>query len=160
MSRMVSVNGHTKAGTRGGIPFGYESCTPPESSTRKRCDPEHPGGVRQVEGDAEAVREPFQRYSTGMTTLSQLASWLNRQGLRTRNMHRMLDVRGNSRAGPRLFIVASLRGILHNPFYKGQVKHRDELLPGVHEAIVSEDLFQVVQATMKRNSGKSETLHP
>ena len=58
----------------------------------------------------------------------------------------------------RVFTTASIRGILHNPFYAGKIKHHDELLPGFHEALVSEDLFQAVQIAMKRNSGRSETL--
>ena len=57
-------------------------------------------------------------------------------------------------------VVASVRGILHNGFYTGRVKHQDQLLPGVHEALISESLFQTVQSAMKRNSGRSETLHP
>ena len=53
-----------------------------------------------------------------------------------------------------------MRGILHNPFYTGQVKHHDELLPGAHEALISQDLFHSVQAALKRNSGRSMTLDP
>ena len=43
--------------------------------------------------------------------------------------------------------------------FTGKVRHRDTLLPGLHEPLVSEELFQVVQATMKKNSGRSQTLH-
>ena len=81
---------------------------------------------------------------------------MNAHGFRTRNMHKQEgDV-----SGPRFFTVASVRGLLHNPFYTGRVKHKDQLLPGVHEAIVSVGLFQRVQTTLKRNSGSSETLNP
>jgi hypothetical protein len=40
----------------------------------------------------------------------------------------------------------------------GRVKHHDQLLPGVHEPLVSEGLFQTVQATLRKNTGRSETL--
>jgi site-specific DNA recombinase len=40
------------------------------------------------------------------------------------------------------------------------VKHHDQLLPGAHEPLISESLFQTVQITLKKNSGRSETLHP
>ncbi len=63
-------------------------------------------------------------------------------------------------AEPRLFTVASVRVILHNPFYMGKVKHHDQLLQGVHEPPISEGLFQSVQAALKRNSGRSRTLDP
>lgn len=33
-------------------------------------------------------------------------------------------------------------------------------MPGVHESIVSQDIFDLVQSTLKKNSGRSETLHP
>ncbi|MCI0894944.1 MAG: recombinase family protein, partial [Chloroflexi bacterium] len=50
--------------------------------------------------------------------------------------------------------------MLHNPFYAGKIKHGGQLLPGSHDAIVSQELFDSVQSAMKRNSSRSETLHP
>ncbi len=124
------------------------------------CEPEHPGGVHPNPREAEAVRELFRRYATGTTTLSQLAEWLNAQGFRTRNRHWVEDGHGNRSQEARFFTTASVRGILHNPFYAGKIKHRGQILPGVHEPLVSEQLFQAVQVQLKRNSGRSETLHP
>ncbi len=141
----------------GGIPFGYQSC---RENKLLVCEPEHPGGVHVDTEEAKSIRELFHRYASGATTLSQLAVWLNTQGYRTRNMHRLSDGNGNISGGPRLFTTASVRGILHNAFYSGKVKHREELLPGVHEALVSEELFTTVQVALKRNSGRSSTLHP
>ena len=57
-----------------------------------------------------------------------------------------------------MFTTASVRGILHNPFYSGRVRHRDELLPGAHKPLVSEEVFQAVQVALGKNSGRSETL--
>jgi len=143
----------------GGIPFGYESCWSEENGEKKRrCELEHPGGIHVYVAEGAAVTELFRRYATGSTTLSQLAVWLNDQGLRTRNMHRLPDANGNLASGPKLFTTASVRGILHNPFYTGQVAHRSQLLPGLHEPLVSQELFDIVQTTMKKNSGRSETL--
>jgi site-specific DNA recombinase len=145
----------------GGIPFGYESCWIAEHGLRqRRCDPEHPGGVHVHAQEGPAVQELFKRYAAGTTTLSQLANWLNDEGFRTRNTKKLPDVEGNLTAGSRLFTVASIRGILHNPFYTGKVKHHDQLLPAAHELLISESLFQIVQLTLKKNSGRSETLHP
>ncbi len=142
----------------GGIPFGYQSCWEgPKGGRQLSCKPEHPAGLHPVEQETEAVRELFRHYSTGTTTLRQLATWLNSQGLRTRNTKRIADGSGT---GPRLFTTASVRGILHNPFYYGKVKHLEQLLPGVQEPLVSEELFQTVQSATKRNSGRSSTLNP
>ena len=104
--------------------------------------------------EAEAIRELFTRYVPGTTTLARLASWLNDQGFRTRNMHS----HGDDAAQPRLFTSASVRGILHNPFYTGKVRHYDEFLPGAHEALISEAIFQTVQDATHRNSGRSKIL--
>ncbi|HZA25469.1 MAG TPA: recombinase family protein, partial [Dehalococcoidia bacterium] len=147
----------------GGIPFGYQPCWEKIKGERQlKCHPEHPGGLHIHPEEGPAVSELFKRYATGTATLSQLASWLNDQGFRTRNTHRLPDPEGNLTADPRLFTVASVRGILHNPFYTGKVKHHDQLMPGANEALVSGGLFNTVQAATKRNSGRSKTLqlHP
>ena len=135
----------------GGIPIGYASCKDEEG--RPTCEPEHPGGVHLILAEAEAVRQLFRKYAKGATSTVQLASWMNDQGYRTRNMHRF----GAEAAEPRYFTSASVRGILHNPFYGGKIRHREEIHEGVHESLVPWDMFEQVQALMKRNSGRSRT---
>ena len=144
----------------GGLPFGYQSCwADGEKGERtKQCDPEHPGGVHVDAKEGPVVTELFRRYASGMTTLSQLAAWLNGEGLRTRNTKKLPDQDGHLAAGPRLFTTASVRGILHNPFYTGQVSYKGKLMPGAHKPLVSQELFDTVQAMLKKNSGRSETL--
>ncbi|HIM37555.1 MAG TPA: recombinase family protein, partial [Dehalococcoidia bacterium] len=75
-------------------------------------------------------------------------------------MHKLAGPDGTLVDGPRLFTVASVRGILHNSFYAGMIRHRDEVLSGVHDSLVTDEIFQAVQIAMKRNSGRSETLNP
>ena len=143
----------------GGIPFGYLSCWEgPKGGRTLSCDPEHPGGLHLNPAEAGAVKELFRNYASGSTTLSRLASWMNQMGFRTRNMHRHGNEEDGQTAEARMFTAASVRGILHNPFYAGKVKHHKELFPGSHEVLISEDVFQSVQIAMKRNSGRSETL--
>ena len=77
-----------------------------------------------------------------------MATWLNGQGFRTRNMKKIADGSGILQGGPRLFTTASVRGILHNSFYYGKVKHLEQLLTGMQEPLVSEELFQTVQSAM------------
>ncbi len=144
----------------GGIPFGYESCwNEGEKGDKQRvCDPEHPGGIHINPTEGPAVSEIFKRYTTGTATLSQLAGWMNGQGLRTRNMHKLLNANGELSTGPKLFTTASIRGILHNPFYAGNIIYKGKIVPGAHEAIITQDTFDHVQDLMKKNSGRSETL--
>jgi site-specific DNA recombinase len=144
----------------GGIPFGYESCwTDGEKGEKKRrCNPEHPARIHIHPKEGVAVTELFTRYSSGLTTLSQLTAWLNEQGFRTRNMHSLTGPDGKLSSGPRLFTTSSVRGILHNPFYTAQIRHNEKLVQGIHEPLVSREVFEIVQTTLKKNSGRSETL--
>jgi len=145
----------------GGIPFGYESCWVKENGERRLvCEIEHPGGLHLRDAEANAVKSLFERYSTGTATLNSLAERLNEKGFRTRNTRKLVGGDGTVTQGPRLFTHASVRGILHNPFYAGLVKHRDRLYPGVHDAVVTADLFDVVQDKLRVNSGRSKTLDP
>jgi len=157
LSQRATEGKHT-----GGIPFGYESCWAKGEKGESicRCSPEHPGGIHIHPVEGPAVTEMFRRYATSTATLSQLAAWLNERGFRTRNMHRLPDANGNLSNGPRLFTTASVRGILHNQFYTGKVQYKGKLMPGAHESLVSQEVFDLVQDTLRRNSGRSETLHP
>lgn len=65
---------------------------------------------------------------------------MNQQGHRTLNRHMF----SSHEAEGRSFTNASVRGILHNAFFAGAVKHRDELLDGIHEPLVSWELFGLV----------------
>jgi len=145
----------------GGIPFGYEPCWHDVNGKRElRCAVEHPGGIHIHPEEGPAVTELFTRYAAGIATLAGLASWLNESGFRTRNMHKSLDANGQMVGGPRLFTTASIRVILHNAFYAGRVQHGKELLPGSHEALTSQAIFDTVQVTMKAHSGRSRTFQP
>jgi site-specific DNA recombinase len=52
--------------------------------------------------------------------------------------------------------------ILHNPFYAGLSKHKGELHPGPHVAIISQETIDLVQVNLRKNSGRFRTLalHP
>ena len=116
--------------------------------------------TRSIRVESIAIqRKGRHQYATGMTTLAERAGWLNSKGFRTRNMHRTLNADGELVSGPRLFTTASVRVILHNAFFAGLVKHRDQVLPGIHDPLVSKEVFDLVQTTMRKNSGRSETLN-
>jgi site-specific DNA recombinase len=80
-------------------PYGY------------RLDPERPrdpAGVRLDPAEAVAVRELFARYAEEGMSLMGLARWLQETGVR-------------SPRGKRRWNLSTLRGILTNPTYTGQV---------------------------------------
>ena len=143
----------------GGIPFGYRSCWSGKDGQRLlQCDPEHPGGVHQIEYEGKAVKELFERYARGSATTASLAIWLNEQGFRTRNTKRLPMPGGDETTGPRYFTNASVRVILHNPFYSGLVRHVKEQFPGQHEPMIGTELFEGVQVALRKNSGRSSTI--
>jgi hypothetical protein len=48
------------------------------------------------------------------------------------------------RGGP--WTQSAVRRVLTNPLYMGKVRHNDEVFPGVHEPIVSEELWDTAAA--------------
>ena len=82
---------------------------------------------------AEAVRQCFEMYASGNSSYSDLAEMLNNKGFRT--------TLGNP------FSPQSIYFLLSNRIYIGQVVYKGtEIYPGKHEAIISQDLWDRVQA--------------
>ena len=83
---------------------------------------------------AELVRELFERYTTGHESDRSLAEWLNARGART--------------AKDRAFGKDTVREMLVNAAYCGYVcglRSKDRSVRGLHEPLVSEELFDRVQ---------------
>lgn len=51
----------------------------------------------------------------------------------------------------RRFTNYSVTDILKNKFYFGQVRHKDEWLPGSHQPIIDQDLFDAAQERRGKN---------
>ena len=83
---------------------------------------------------AELVRQLFERYTTGHESDRSLAEWLNARGART--------------AKARAFGKDTVREMLVNAAYCGYVcglRSKDRSVRGLHEPLVSEELFDRVQ---------------
>ena len=112
-------------------PFGYrkwEHGDPPEWDKRVMIvDP----------SAAEAVRNIFEMYSTGLYSFSDLAQYLNDKGFIT--------------CTGRSFAKDTIRTMLENYAYVGcviynnNIEEKLEVYPGKHKAIISLDLFNQVQ---------------
>lgn len=104
-------------------PRGYLDCG---RARAKEIDP--------VEGPL--VRQAFELYGTGRHGLETLRLEMHRRGLCTR-------------AGAPLSLHG-MANILHNPFYIGLIRiwRTGEMFEGVHEPLVTKDLFERVQAIL------------
>src|SRR5437868_5497267 len=51
------------------------------------------------------------------------------------------------------FFPGALYLILQNPIYRGEVRHRNQIYPGEHEAIIPQDLWEKVQDQLKSDNG-------
>jgi site-specific DNA recombinase len=83
---------------------------------------------------APLVLEMYERYATGQESDLSIASWLNAKGART--------------ARNRSFGKDTVREMLCNAAYAGYVtggRSRDRSIPGLHEAIITDELFDRVQ---------------
>jgi hypothetical protein len=83
---------------------------------------------------AALVREMFERYATGQESDRSLADWLNAKGART--------------ARDRQFSKDTVREMLCNAAYAGYVsglRDKTRSIQGLHEAVVTDELFEKVQ---------------
>ena len=86
--------------------------------------------------EARAVRVIFEQYLR-LESIRRLSAWLARQGLRTRRGHP--------------WTLQALNWILRNETYLGRVRLGDIRAPGLHQPLVSVDLFARVQERLRSN---------
>ncbi len=95
---------------------------------------------------AEAVHDMFTMCAEGIGA-TRIAEELNRRKVPKQK-------RGNQPDLP--WRVDHVLTILHNPVYKGCVPCREELYQGVHEALVSAELWEQVQSRLAANKKKMQ----
>jgi DNA invertase Pin-like site-specific DNA recombinase len=127
------------------VPYGYTSIL---DATGKRLAVPDPAA-------AEFVRQAFERYATGRYTDQDIANWLNEQGARIRE--------------GRIFVKDTVRELLKSPFYIGFVAYgglkRDrrtepELYKGLHEPILSQEVFERALAVRAEKTAGKKRSHP
>ena len=93
------------------------------------------------------VKQAFEFYASGRYTLHTLCDELWGRGLR------------NQRGGR--LTVGGLGKILNNPFYIGLIQHRNgrALHNGVHEPLISKDLFEEVERRLQGKTGQKVKKH-
>jgi site-specific DNA recombinase len=96
------------------------------------------GSVVQVDSDrAPLVRKGFELVATGRYSSDEALRSVTALGLTTR------------KGGP--VPRQTWHSILRNPLYAGWVKSGELMIPGAHEAIVSQELFDSVQEILQEN---------
>ncbi|MEA3078206.1 MAG: site-specific recombinase [Actinomycetota bacterium] len=133
-----------RGGTLGLAPLGY-------LNVREQFDGRE---IRTVAVDPERgplVTVAFDLYATGRYTGEQLRDELTKRGLRTRP--------GKHPAGP--VSLSKLQAMLHDRYYLGFVYYDGEEIPGRHEALVTQEVFDRVQAVLeaKTTSGERQRRH-
>jgi site-specific DNA recombinase len=109
----------------GNLPLGYEM---------------KDGKLAVVEEDAELVRSIFRRYLE-LGSVNELLRDLRERDIRTKS--RLLST-GATRGGIP-FGRGTLYYLLSNRFYIGEVKYKEEILPGEQPPIIDRELFEAVR---------------
>ncbi|MEI7846790.1 MAG: recombinase family protein, partial [Chloroflexota bacterium] len=132
----------------GWVPWGYRS---EKVGEHKLAIPEPDLGP--------VLQQIFERYATGLYYDQDMANWLTVQGFATLFKH--------------AFTKDALRDLLQNPFYKGYILYRGiyarngktrrkqdgELVKGLHEPIIDEELFdkcQKIRAERRRQQNSNQ----
>lgn len=111
----------------GAIPFGYAAQRLPDGGVNRRVPP------TPIPEEAELIVRAFEDRALGRSPNEIAREW-NAAGFHPRSR------RGADRFGPQ-----TVRAILSNPFYQGDVIHHGELRRGQHEPIVTEQEWQAAQ---------------
>src|SRR5712671_5021537 len=103
------------------------------------------------QAEAETIRLIFQRYLE-LGSVSQLRAELDAKGIRTKAW---ISTRGKHMGGGPWYI-GPLRHILRNRVYIGDARHKGTAHPGEHDAIITRELFDAVQAKLDGNCKSHE----
>ena len=132
-----------------------------KSAGRQRASEGKPGGGKPPIGydrkdklfiinkpEAKIVKRIYDEYVMGIGP-AKIAAGLNREGFRTKT-HYKTD--GKFWLGNKEFTQKHIHNYITNPLYKGVIFHSGENFQGIHEAIVSKELWESAQNIVKFNS--------
>ena len=97
--------------------------------------------IRVHKKNAKLVREMFERYAGGKSTLDDLATFLEEAGVMSK---------GNRRVH-----ISRISFVLQNPFYYGHFRYAGEVYEGKHESLVSKALYDKANVVLR---GRGRTL--
>jgi len=91
------------------------------------------------------VKKMFEFYASGNYSLKKLVEKMFEEGLRTNGGNKLVKSR--------------LADLLTDPFYIGKIRWNNEIYDGKHEALVSEEVFNLVQRVLKGKTTPRYTKH-
>lgn len=110
-----------------------------------------------VPKEAETVRFIFQEYLASTSTLDLIRN-LKNKGIKTKSW---TSAKSGTRREGKPFNKGMLYQFLHCRTYVGEAVHKGKSWPGLHEAIVSKELFDKVQAKLAAQNPKADcNRHP
>jgi site-specific DNA recombinase len=135
-----------RGGTPGRAPLGYRN-------TREQLP--QGGEVRTITIDKESgpiITWAFETYATGLYSLNEMATLLEARGLRSR---------GDRIHSPQPLTLPRVHELLSSPYYAGIVTYRGKQYPGRHEPLISQELFDEVQAVLQAHclAGERDRKH-
>ena len=94
------------------------------------------------EPEAEIVRALFAKFAE-IGSVQVTLRWSQQQGMRTKQRKRL-----GKAIGGVPFHYGALRCVLGNCTYAGDIAHKEKIHPGLHQAIISRELFDQTQAIL------------
>lgn len=129
-----NIKDRTSSVLRNRAEKGYKLGKAPIGYINTRDEHRH-GIIEPDPAKAPHIKRCFELYGTGVFAYEKLGKELAKYGF--------VDSKGNPYSKKRI------QDILKNPVYIGKVTHGDDIFDGVHEPIISEELFYRVQLLLK-----------
>jgi len=133
----IKLNEQAKRGfwTGGQVPFGYNY-------------DEELQGLNPHLTEAATLRRIFEM-AAGLISLTEIANTLNDEGLRTRA--RIFQKRDGTKknVGEKRFRSDIIRRLITRPLYAGRVRMNGHEFPGLHAALVTDDLWERANAAIR-----------
>lgn len=105
------------------------------------------------EAEAKIVRSIFEKYLEHRS-LRRVLEELDSRGIRNKTW----TSKTGSQMGGSKFVKNKLWHLLSNPLYVGKVPHKSDVYPGVHTAIVDQNVFDRVQRILTENGRAGPSL--
>ena len=103
--------------------------------------------LKVVEEEAEFIRHIFARYLS-LGNVRRLSDELASQGIKSP----VRTYATGRPAGGGFLTRGQLYYLLGNPIYIGRIRHRDKTYPGLHKAIINQDIWDAVQVALADNT--------
>lgn len=140
-----NLSQETKKGKRARAERGHWNSAIPFGYTITYLKDGGDGMARPDPATAKGVRLAFESYATGQYSDADVARILNAAGYRPQ---------GRGKRALKLWSKDTVRVLLRNRFYIGEVSYHGQWFPGQHEPLVSRELFERCQQVRARRRHK------